>query len=179
MKKIILVTLMALSINAFAGIVTPMHIVEKSAHNLTSLVNKGKIDPSYLTDVNSLSLTSDGVNTKVTMLALSADQNNPNKLEITYDPNGKATSANSSFVSRNPNGPLFTNADAGKLLDLGAEAVVDHLSESNDLVNVAQNAQAVTLENENSGVLMVIHLKDGQIYSIHMDAEGNVISQGF
>lgn len=165
--------------SAFAGKATPMNVVEKSSYQLSGLVSKGKIDASFLTDVTHLSITSDNTGFKVTMFSPSADTNTANTLTIVFDQNGKAVSYNANFASVYPAGPVFSHADAATILDLAAEAIVDHLSESPDNITVAEQAQTLELQPEGSGVLVLITLSSGHVYSIHMDQDAKVISQGF
>lgn len=181
MKKVFVsIAVVLASVVAFAGkVITPMHVVEKSSYQLAGLVSKGKIDASYLTDVTTVTVTQESGGFRVKMYSPSADESNPNTLEMTFDQAGKATSASANFVSRFPHGPLLDGANAATILDLGAEAIVDHLSESSDNVVVAQNVQSVEIQKEATGVLFLVNLNNGQTYSIHMDQDGKVISQGF
>lgn len=180
MKKIILSTsLLLTALLSHAAEVTPMHIVEKSSYQLGGLVSKLKIDPSYLTDVTTLTVTQDNSGFKVIMQSPSATPDIANKLEIPFDKTGKAGTAVATFTSRYSQGPIFALTNAAVFLDLGAEAIVDHLADSPDNIVVARTTQAVDLQKENSGVLMLVHLTDGRAYSIHMDNKGKVLSQGF
>lgn len=180
MKQLLISFAVALvGLTAAAREITPMHVVEKASYQVGGLVNKGKIDASYLTDITTLTVTKDAAGFKVVLLAPSADQNNPNKLEIPFDLNAKAGAAVSTFNSKYPQGPVFTAANVSTLLDLGAEAIVDHLSDSPDNIVIARTTQAVDLQKENAGVAMIVHLTDGRIYTIHMDGNGKVLSQGF
>ncbi len=180
MKQFILTIATALvSFSAMAKEVTPMLIVEKASYQIGGLVAKSKIDASYLTDITTLTVTPVEKGFKVVLLSPSADQNNPNSLEIPFDANGKAGTASANFVSKFPQGPIFNAANVATLLDLGAEAIVDHLSASPDNIVVARTTQAVDLQKEATGVLMLVHLTDGRTYSIHMNANGKVLSQGF
>lgn len=180
MKNLILAcALLIVSIQGLAREITPMHIVEKTSYQIGGLVNKGKIDASYLSDITTLTISKRSDGFDVTLLSPSADEKNPNLLTIPFDLNAKAGLASSTFYSKFPQGPIFTSASTAILLDLGAEAIVDHLSESPENIEVARNAQAVDLQKETTGVLMLIHLTDGRTYSIHMDPNGKVISKGF
>jgi len=167
------------SIAAQAREITPLHVVEKVSYQIAGLVNKSKIDASYLTDITTLTVTKEANGFKVVLLSPSADEKNPNKLEVPFDLNAKAGTAVATFVSRSTQGPIFTVATVATLLDFGAEAIVDHLSEAPENIEVARNTQAVDLSKEATGVLFLIHLTDGRTYSIHMDAKGKVLSKGF
>lgn len=181
MKKVFVsVAVVLASVTAFAGkVITPMHIIEKSSYQLAGLVSKGKIDASYLTDVTAVTVTPEATGFRVTMYSPSADENNSNTLEMIFDTGAKATSASANFVSRFPHGPILDGANAATILDLGAEAIVDHLNESPDNMVVAQNVQSVEIQKESAGVLFLVNLNNGQTYSIHMDQDGKVLSQGF
>ena len=180
MKKVFVAAVLSLvSLSAFAGKMTPMHAVEKSSYQLGGLVNKGKVDASFLTDVTSLTIASDSSGFKVTMYSPSSDNNKPNTLDLSFDTSGKVTSFNANFVSRSPQGPIFTKATVATLLDLGAEAIVDHLGESADNVTVAQNAKAIDLSKVGDEILLEISLTNGQVFNIRMDQDGKVLSQGF
>lgn len=180
MKKLFMsAALVLLSLTSFAGEVTPLNVVEKVSYQIAGLVKKTKIDASYLTDITTLTVTKEANGYKVVLFAPSADQNNPNKLEVPFDLNAKAGTAVATFNSKYPQGPIFTGASVAVLLDLGAEAIVDHLSAAPENIEVARNTQAVDLQKEESGVLMLIHLTDGRAYGIHMDVKGKVLSKGF
>ncbi len=180
MKNLFLsATLVLASLVTLAGEVTPLHVVEKVSYQIAGLVKKSKIDASYLTDITTLTVTKDETGFKVVLLSPSAEENNPNKLEVPFDLTAKAGTAVATFVSKSPQGPIFTGASVAVLLDLGAEAIVDHLSAAPENIEVARNTQAVDLQKEDTGVLMLIHLTDGRTYSIHMDNKGKVLSKGF
>ncbi len=180
MKKIFLTFAVSLlSIGAMAKEITPMHVVEKASYQISGLVTKGKIDASYLTDISTLTVSKDETGYKVIMQSPSADEKNPNRLEIPFDLNAKAGVATAQFNSKYPQGPVFTGANAAVLLDLGAEAIVDHLSAAADNIVIARTTIAVDLQKEATGVAMAAHLNDGRTYFIHMDENGQVLSQGF
>lgn len=180
MKKFVLATIMSLvSVSTFAATYTPMNIVEKASYQLSGLVTKGKVDASYLTDVNHVTVAQEANGFHIQLSAPSADTKTINTLDIAFDMNGKSTGFTANFVSRFPQSPIFTPTNAATILDLAAEAFVDHLSESPDNVMVAQNVESMDLSKEASGTLILVHLKQGQVYTVHMDPKGNIISKGF
>ncbi len=180
MKKFLVMTIVSvISAGAFAAGYTPMNIVEKSSYQLAGLVTKGKIDASFLTDVNHLTVSSDASGFHVQMTSPATTPDAVNTLDITFDTNGKATSFSSNFVARFSQGPIFEKTNAATILDLCAEAFVDHLSESQDNLFVAQNVESIDLGVEQGGFLILVHLKNAQVYQVHMDATGKVISKGF
>lgn len=180
MKRFILTAIISLaSASAFAAQYKPMNIVEKASYQLSGLVTKGKVDATYLTDVNHVTVSQSASGFQIQLSSPSADANSVNTLDIAFDLNGKATGYAANFVSAYPQGPVFSSANAATILDLAAEAFVDHLSESQDNVVVADNVRSMDLSTESSGVLIVIHLATGQDYTVHMDAQGNVLSKGF
>lgn len=180
MKKFILTAFISLaSASAFAVQYTPMNIVEKASYQLSGLVNQGKVDASFATDVNHVTVTPKDSGFQIQLTSPSADENITNTLDISFDVNGKVTGYAVNFVSASAHGPIFSPTDAATILDLGAEAFVDHLSESQDNVFVAENVRSMDLSKENTGVLILIHLSAGQVYTVHMDAQGNILSKGF
>lgn len=180
MKKFILTAIISLaSASAFAAQYTPMNIVEKASYQLSGLVTKGKVDASYLTDINHVSVVKTEAGFQIQLSSPSADANTVNTLDIAFDPNGKATGYAANFISAFPQGPIFSSTNSATILDLAAEAFVDHLSESPENVVVAENVSSMDLSTEESGVLILIHLLDGQVYTVHMDAQGNILSKGF
>lgn len=179
MKKILLSAVVLLAAQmGFAKTLTPMQVVEKSAYALSSLVNRNAIDHSYLTDVMTLTVKSDAGAFIVEMRS-PTDTAAFNSLTLNLDAQGRLKGFKDAFVARYSRGPVFSKADASVIIDLGAEAVVDHVAESADLVVVSEKAIAVQISVQTQGPLFQITLNDGRIYKIQMDADANVLSKGF
>lgn len=179
MKNILLSVVVLLTAQmGFAKTLTHMQVIEKSAYALSSLVNRNAIDHSYLTDVMTLTVKPDAGGFTVEMRS-PTDSAAFNSLVLTLDTQGKLKGFKDAFVARYSRGPVFAKADASVIIDLGAEAVVDHVSESADLVVVSEKATAVQISVQAQGPLFQISLNDGRVYKIQMDADANVLSKGF
>lgn len=180
MKAIVLGLITSvLALHAHAKTMTPMGIIEKTSYQISGLVNKGKIDKSYQTDVTLVTVQKTPQGFEVQASSPSADLQSPNLLNLSFDLSGKVVAFSSAFNSVNLQSPVFSSASAAELLDLGAEAFVDHLAESADYLTVAQNTEAVELVKNNAGVLLNVKLADGRIYHLQMDIQGKVLSRGF
>lgn len=162
-----------------ARTLTAMNFVEKSSYSLQRLVARKQADPSFMTDVSELTVNVTANGAVIEMKSPSAQVNEFNTLTMQFDPAGALTNFAVDFKSMDHSGPLFTPTNAATIIDLSAEAVVDHLSESPDLPIVAQTARQVILAKESSGIHVRIVLSDSRIYNIFMDAQGKVISKGF
>jgi hypothetical protein len=164
---------------ASAKTLVAMNYVEKSAYALQRLVNQNHVDPSFLTDVNAERIAVTNLGAQIELQSPSADPNMVNTITLNFDAKGTLTSFTTNFVSKDPQGPLFSPVNAATILDLGAEAVVDHLAESADLPVVARDAQGLSIAKEGSGFHIRILLNDGRTYNILMDDQANVVSKGF
>lgn len=179
MKRLLIFCAALLSSQAFAKVMTPMNFVEKSSYALQKLVNQHHIDPSFLTDVSAGKINASAAGAVIELDSPSATPQVMNTLTLTFDANGSLVSYNANFKSVSPMSPIFHPTNAGTILDLGAEAVVDHLKESSDLPVVAETAEALTIDKEGAGFHIRIYLKDGRTYNIIMDDQANVLSKGF
>ncbi len=178
MKKLIALVTLGLSLNLFAAASTPMNAVEETAHIIDKYAKAGKIDASFLTNVTTISVQSTGTGLQTIAYAPSANPSQANTVTISFDANGRVKAVGQNFVSAYPR-PIFIAADAATLLDLGAEAIVDHLADNADLPVVAQSAAMVQLTAGANSIVMKIQLSSGKIYNVNMDQNGNVLSKGF
>lgn len=158
--------------------VSPMKVVEKSSYQLKSLVNKKQIDASYLNSITAVSVVSTDAGYSVELSSPSASPNQYNTVTMTFDKKGAPTGNSSHFISA-PAQPIFTTVDSSTIIDYGAEAVVDHLADSADLVVVANTTKIVHYDPTAQGILISVTLTDGRIFSIEMDQKANVVSKGF
>jgi hypothetical protein len=179
MKKLIALITLGLSLNIFAAATTPMNAVEETSHVLDKYTKAQKIDASFLTNVTTITVQATATGLQTIAYAPSANANQANTVTISFDLKGRVTAVNQNFISAYPQGAIFVAADAATLFDLGAEAVVDHLADSADLLVVAQTASVVQLTAGANSIVMKIQLTSGKIYNINMDQNGNVISKGF
>jgi hypothetical protein len=184
MKNFIGMITLALSLglasNVFAAATTPMNAVEETAHLVDKYAKSGKIDPSFLNNVTTVTVQATATGLQTVAYAPSADATRANTIVITFDANGRLASVNQNFVSAYPQGAIFSAADAATLLDLGSEAIVDHLADDASLVTVAQTATMVQLTSGGANtVVLKIQLASGKVYNVNMDQNGNVISKGF
>lgn len=179
MKCLLIFCAALLSSQAFAKTMAPMNFVEKSSYALQKLVNQHRIDASFLTDVSAEKINASASGAVIELDSPSANPQVMNTLTLTFDASGTLTSYNADFKSVSAASPIFHPTNAGTILDLGAEAVVDHLNESPDLPVVAATAQALTIDNEGTGFHIRILLQDGRTYNILMDDQANVVGKGF
>ena len=179
MKRVFLVITAAVSLGAHARTFEAMNYVEKSSYALQRLVNQHQVDASYLTDVDSAKVSVSSSGATVVLSSPSAMAGQKNSLTLVFDTRGTMTANTNDFKSAQTSGPLFSPANSATILDLGAEAVVDHLAQSADLPVVSKTAQTVELAREGTGVHLRSGLADGRIYHIMMDTRARVISKGF
>ena len=184
MKSLILIASALLSFASFAQevnnlAISPVKAIEKSSYALDKLAQKKQIDPSYLTDI--MTVTIEVVNSQyvLTMLAPSNDINNNNKLVMILDGSGKMVSATPTFIGKNEKSPIFSKISVATILDLGAETIVDHLSESTDMPVVAKTTKFLQIEATTSGPLLHFNLNDSRVYHVQMDNNGTVTKKGF
>lgn len=178
-KTILSATALLLTTSAWAKTVTAMHYVEKSSYSLQRLVNQHQIDASFLTDVNVVKVDASSTGAVVELQSPAATSPELNTLSLTFDAHGTLVSFATDFKSPGIGGPLFTPTNSATIIDLGAEAVVDHLTESPDLPIVAQSASSLTFSKEDGGLHLRILLQDRRTYHIMMDDKANVLSKGF
>jgi hypothetical protein len=179
MRKMIVTALSLMAFHAGAKVITPMGIVEKVSYQISGLSTKGLIDAHFAADTSKVTIQKTSTGYDVVVLAPSASANQSNQLNLGFDTGGKATSYKANFVSASPMSPLFPRATAAELLDLGAEAFVDHLGEATENVTVAESVQTVTLIKNELGILLDSTLSDGRTYHLQLDLDGKVISRGF
>ncbi len=183
LKKALLASIVITSGSAAKAAVTPMNLVEKSSYRLTSLVQKGTV-PTYMStdlaevQINSVTLVDGRPGTAIVLLTHSNNPAEPNSVTVNFSADGKLVDSTTHIVGQGNPAPIFVRPDGAKLLDLAAEAVVDHLSEDAALPVVARDAQLIDVSKE-SGALFAIHLKDGRVYKIHLGLDGKFISRGF
>jgi hypothetical protein len=158
---------------------TPMHIVEKSSYQIDSLIKKHKIDPSFLTDVTDVTVKENNSEFVVQLTSPSSQENQVNTLDMVFGADAKLKSFTTQFYDLAKTSPILTGINVAQVLDLGAEAFVDHLHESQENVLIAETVQHIKLEKVENGVTLRIKLKDDRIYSITLNNEGNIISRGF
>lgn len=179
MKKLIALFALALSLNLFAAATTPMNAVEETSHIIDKYSKSGKIDASFLHNVTTITIQSTTTGLVAVAYAPSASSTQANTVTVGFDLQGRVKTVNQNFISAYPQGPIFIAADAATLIDLGAEAIVDHLADNADLPNVAKNANMIQLTGGQNSIVMKIQLTNGQVYNVVMDQNGNVLSKGF
>ncbi|GIL17941.1 MAG: hypothetical protein FMNOHCHN_03605 [Ignavibacteriaceae bacterium] len=179
MKKLVFLAILAFQATVFAKAITPMHVVEKASYQIDALVKKQKIDQSFLTDINQVTVVQTANGFMVQLFAPSAQGQDMNLLQLGFDSTARATTANVHFVGASSQSPIFNQISVAEILDLGAEAFVDRLSESEENVVVAENVTAIQLLKAADGVVLKINLKDSRVYTVNMDNQGNVVSKGF
>lgn len=157
---------------------TPMDLVEKASHRLMSMVKNGEVPAYTSTDLSRVDIQV-GNNSEVTISLSSPSQNadEPNRVTLVYSSDGKVLRTEKSIVSQAINSPIFPAASGALILDHAAEAVVDHLNEPTS-VDVANNTLFIELFNQD-GATALMHLKDGRVYRVLLDLDGDVISRGF
>lgn len=182
-KHFLAATVLVISLPAFSqsatAMISPVKAVEKASYSLDKLVQKKQINPVFLTDIMTVSISAENNQYILTMLAPSNDVNNTNNLILTLDGAGKLLSFTTRFVGVSPSSPIFKNIGMGEILDLGAEAIVDHLSESADLPVVAKTTQFIQITPETKGPLLQFNLEDKRIYKVQMQNDGKIVSKGF
>lgn len=179
MKTLItLVTILAAT-TVSAKTMTAMNYVEKSAYAIQRLTQQNKINALFLTDTSqeSVAVRADGATLELRAIAGTGQLDNV--LIFEFDSSGNLSSYKEVVDSRNSASPIFSNLNAATILDLGAEAVVDHLGESADLPVVASAARGVTINKDGGGYKFAISIADGRTYTIQMDEQGNIVGQGF
>jgi hypothetical protein len=181
MKKILLTLVVGfLSCTGFSvGKMTPMHMVEKSSYQISSLIKKNKIDASFLTDISDLSVKEINGEFLVGIISPSNQQNIVNALDLVLGLDGKLKSFSTHFNGVSGVSPILTGINAAQVLDLGAEAFVDHLAESQENVLVAETVTHIKIEKVESGAALRILLSDNRIYSLILNNNGEVVSRGF
>jgi hypothetical protein len=180
LQNLIVLSTLGLSLNLFAAGTAPMNAVEETAHIVDKYAKAGKIDASFLNNVTTVTVQATATGLQTVAYAPSADAAKANTVVVSFDVKGRVTAVNQNFVSAYPKGPIFVAADAATLIDLGSEAVVDHLADNATLPIVAQTATMVQLSSSGANsVVLKIQLSSGKIYNINMDQNGNVLSQGF
>lgn len=180
MKALALLFTSLIAITAQAA--TPplaMNFAEKASHKLVTLAGRNAIDQSFLTDVTRATIAADANGAVIELMSPAVNPNEFNKVTLNFDATGNFLNFTTDFKGVNAASPIFKQANAATLIDLGAEAVVDHLADSADLPVVNENARTLALDTEGTGVHLRIGLNDGRTYSIMMDMTGVVISQGF
>lgn len=168
-----------LSTAVWAAPLSPMGMIERASHQVINLAKKNSIDRSYLSDVNTAAVKKTAQGWEVTLTSPSADAAVVNTLVVQFDAKGKAAGFSTKFTSVSAESPLYRQANAGELMDLGSEAIVDHLNESADIVRVSDTTERIELKTETDGVLLLAYLTTGEVYKIKMDFMANVISKGF
>lgn len=174
---ILLTTALTISADA-AGKLKPMNVVEKSSYLLNSLVSKKQIDASYLNNITALTIVTTDTGYSVEMSAPTDATDVFNTLSMSFDKKGAPTGQSTKFVSA-PSKPVFTTVDSSKIIDLAAEAVVDHLSESADLVTVADNVKVIHYSVSGAEILVSVTLTDARVFNIQMDLNAVVLSKIF
>lgn len=177
-KTLIVTATLVLGLNAYSQ-VTNMHVVESTTHAIASLAKKNSIDKSFVSDSMTVVIEKTATGYVTQVLAPSADAKQFNTISMTFDLTGKLTGSKSNFVSVNAASPIFTKLTAAKLLDLGAEAIVDHLADNAEIPVVSENAKSMQMTKLPVGQKVEITLNDGRVYTINMDAAGVVVSKGF
>jgi hypothetical protein len=157
---------------------TAMHLVETSSYSLTALVQKGTV-PAYIsTDLSAVQINDGPTAKSVVLMSPSNNPADPNSVTIQFSAAGKVIGTQNHIVGQPATAPIFTAVDGAKLLDLAAEAVVDHLTEDANLPTVAATATSILISKQNAAQF-AIQLKDGRVYKIVLDLAGNLISKGF
>lgn len=184
MRSIAVVLLgLMLSATAFAGI--SMELMHKAAHELQTLKEKNLLNSAFLTDTQVVLVNEQAL--VVHFVSPSADRTNPNVLFMNFtqfngtdgDGDLRLKGFSPMFVSSSPRGPLLKKADISVILVNGIEAIVNHVKENPVLSLIANSASSIYIKMETTGPSMKVKLNDGNVYSVNMDDEGNVLSQGF
>jgi hypothetical protein len=189
MKQMLTTTLsVLLTLPALASGTAPMNIAERSAYRLESLISKGSVPKEMASDLSSVQISTTQIKSGVigyqaVLSSPSNDSAHPNTVTLLFGLDGKPVSESVNFTQASSSGPMFTQATGATLLDLGAEAIVDHLAEDPSLVQVATLANLITLSRQSTAqgdsVQFNIHLNDGRIFQILMDLNGNLLGKSF
>ncbi len=182
-SQLVLTTLLALTGISSLAALTPLNLAEKSSYRLTAMVQKKDI-PAYMsTDLSQVQINQNVIlpngetGTSIVLLSPSNKTDEPNSVTVYFSAAGKIIDATSHIVA-SAGSPIFIEADGAKLLDLAAEAVVDHFTEDPGLMEVANGAQSIDVEKK-EGALFSIHMKDGRTYKVLLSLQGELISKGF
>lgn len=178
MKSLLFIISTFIITNVYGGTLTPMHIVEKSAYQLAGLVKQGKIDSSYLTNVDTLSIEVTSQGYTIHLTSPSDQKNKFNELSLAFAANGKLLQVDDKFVSAGPD-KTFTTTDSSTLIDLTAEAFVDHLTEDPNNPIVAENVNNIIMAPVAGGINVQITLIDSRIYVLEMDTLGQITHKYF
>jgi hypothetical protein len=188
MKQWFAAALVAMMALPAVAAVTPMNIAEKSSYRLAAMIKRGSVPKAMATDlaavrIDDTQLPSGAKGYQVVMMSPSNDPQAPNTVTILFGLDGKAVSEQINYIASSGQGPVFSQADGATLLDLGSEAIVDHLSEDAALPQVASLANEIVLTKamtqQGDVAVFDIHMKDGHVYRIVMDLDGNVLQKGF
>lgn len=179
MKKLLIIfSVLILGQMALAAL-TPMHIIEKSSYQIKNLVKKNKINASFLSDITDVTVTATNGEYQLHMTSPSSQQSINNYLDMVMGSDAKLKSFTTQFNSPSAQSPILTAITTAQVLDLGAEAFVDHLHESQENVLIAENVKQIQLVKVEGGVTLKIHLVDTRIYTITLNNNGDVVARGF
>ncbi|MCB9073258.1 MAG: hypothetical protein H6623_06520 [Bdellovibrionaceae bacterium] len=182
MRHIWKLIIFTLATQIFTGMsyaaMSAMKVVEKSSYQLAALAKKKEIDESFLYNINSIDIQTQAAGYTLVLKSPSADSSKLNTITMNFDQKGKVTGYAVDFTSA-PVTNIFSGLDMATIIDLSAEAVVDHVSEDKALVDVADMATQVHYMPDNTGYSIVIQLNDSRTYTIKMDDTGAVTSKSF
>jgi hypothetical protein len=188
MKTLILLTSLLVSISSFAHPngpgVTNAKVIELSAHRIDRLVTLGKIDASFLKNLEKMEVTVEQNQAptyyKVRVSQTQPAQGAPIQLDISYDEDGKPLSFQ--LIAGGVAGPdaSWTDKDAGSL----AENALHYILENNADAKVALFDKGVTSFTLSKGTLNGETVARGQAISslttdklnIYLKLDGTLIS---
>lgn len=188
MKQLIFLTGLLLSISIFAHPngpgVTSAKVIELSAHRIDRLVTLGKIDASFLKNLEKMEVTvvqnQSPVYYKVRVSQTQPAQGAPLQLDISYDDDGKPLSFEVLSGGLAGSDAGWTDKDAGSL----AENALHYILENNTDAKVALFDKALSSFTLTKGTLNGEIIARGQVLSsltpdklnIYVKLDGTFIS---
>jgi hypothetical protein len=179
MKSILAIVSILIFNQLASAAITPMHVIEKASYQIASLVKKNKINSSFLTDITTVTIAAANNEFNLHLTSPTNQVDVSNTLDLVMSADAKFKSFATQFVGVSSQSPILNGITTAVALDLGAEAFVDHLHESQENVLVAEHVQSIDLMKIEGGVNLKIHLADARIYSITLNNNGDVIARGF